>query len=311
MSYIDGMQARAFEALDRLFEGVTEVIYTDFPDYNNVGDSAIAVGQQHYLAERGIAVREVYSAPTLDPSVFGSRTPVLLQGGGNFGGLYPVFSEHRYRLAERLPEATPLLQAPQSVHFTSAATKQEFVVRMAARRSLRIAVRDRASLHEIQSATPQALLAPDCVHVLGHLRAPAPSQPFIVLARRDDESADPHHQNNWVDWRRDPASLAVTSYLGWKSTRVPALRRALRKAPNRWAARAERRLQLGITRLAPGETIVTDRLHAMLIGLQMGRRVIAVDNNNQKLANYASAWFADLKPNLEFAPSLADAVERV
>ncbi len=43
--------------------------------------------------------------------------------------------------------------------------------------------------------------------------------------------------------------------------------------------------------LSSGETIVTDRLHAMLIGLQMGRSVIAVDNNNQKLSKYADTWF--------------------
>lgn len=67
----------------------------------------------------------------------------------------------------------------------------------------------------------------------------------------------------------------------------------------------------GVSVLSAGETIVTDRLHAMLIGLQMGRRVIAVDNNNHKLSAYASTWFTDLSLPLEFVGSLEEGVALV
>jgi hypothetical protein len=48
-------------------------------------------------------------------------------------------------------------------------------------------------------------------------------------------------------------------------------------------------------------------LHAMLIGLQMGRSVIAIDNNNRKLSKYAETWFGATSPDVRFAKSFADA----
>jgi pyruvyl transferase EpsO len=59
--------------------------------------------------------------------------------------------------------------------------------------------------------------------------------------------------------------------------------------------------------LSLGETIVTDRLHGMLIGLQMGRSVVAIDNNNFKLTKYADTWFGATQPDVRFANSFEDA----
>ena len=68
-------------------------------------------------------------------------------------------------------------------------------------------------------------------------------------------------------------------------------------------------MERGVRLLSPGETIVTDRLHAMLLALQMGRRVIAIDNANGKLTSYARTWFADGRAPVVFAEDLAHAAE--
>lgn len=304
------LQHRSFTALSTLHRGIDRLVLTDFPDYENIGDSVIALGQAEFWRRSGITVDAAYSWRTISPRVFESKIPVAIQGGGNFGGLYPQHSEHRYRLAEQLDPGTLLIQEPQSVHFATDADRRAFATRMAPRRRLRMAVRDRVSLDAVVGLVEDVMLAPDSVHMLGALDAPPPSRRVLHLLRRDDESAGPGSVETAVDW---PA-MTFTDRLRQRVKRTVlegAVTRTMNRSADRWFADAERRLATGISLLAPGETIVTDRLHAMLIALQMGRRVIAIDNANGKLTSYAATWFGDLELPLTFAPDVPHAMEMV
>ena len=309
--FIDVMQRRSSAALAALHDGVDSLVLTDFPDYENIGDSVIALGQAEFWRRAGIQVESAYSWGTISPKVYDSRIPVAIQGGGNFGGLYPQHSEHRYRLAERLRPETLLIQEPQSVHFASGADRDEFARRMAVRPGLRLAVRDTASLAAVRDLVPDAILAPDSVHMLGRLSAAAPTQQTVHLLRRDDESALPAGAGaKAVDW---PA-MTFADRLARRLRRTfleGAVTRRMNRTTDRWFADAATRLATGVALLSPGETIVTDRLHAMLIGLQMGRRVIAIDNANGKLTSYAGTWLEDLDVPLSFAPDLPTATAMV
>ncbi|WP_425841094.1 polysaccharide pyruvyl transferase family protein [Microbacterium sp. PA5] len=320
-AYIERMQQASFDALARLHEGVDELILTDFPDYENIGDSLIALGQAEFWRRAGIRVAATYSWMTIDDRVHSSTIPVAIQGGGNFGGLYPQHSAHRYRLAEHLREDTLLIQEPQSVHFASADDHDQFRRRMATRTALRLAVRDRTSLATVAPSVPGAFLAPDSVHMLGALDAPAPVQDLLFVLRRDAESAlvgragpggVPHSDAaaDSVDWPAmtlgDRARRRLT-----RIVREGALTRRMNRTTARWFADAETRLETGIALLSAGETIVTDRLHAMLLALQMGRRVIAIDNANGKLSSYVDTWMTDLDAPLQLVSDLSAAREAV
>lgn len=310
-SYIDEMQHRSFAALSQLHTGISSLVLTDFPDYENIGDSVIALGQAEFWRQSGIGVEATYSWRTISPRVYESHVPVAIQGGGNFGGLYPQHSEHRYRLAEELRPDTLLIQEPQSVHFATARDRFDFAARMAPRARLRLAVRDTASFTEVSGLVPSVVLAPDSVHMLGRLDAAAPSRAAVYLLRRDQESAqsDPL-PGDAVDWPAMTFSDRLAQRVR-RSVQEGAVTRTMNRSTDRWFADAAKRLQTGVDLLAPGETIVTDRLHAMLIGLQMGRRVIAIDNANGKLSSYASTWFDDLDVPLTFAADVSSAREAV
>ncbi|MET0303626.1 MAG: polysaccharide pyruvyl transferase family protein [Microbacteriaceae bacterium] len=304
------LRRRSLHALSTLHHGVHRLVLTDFPDYANIGDSVIALGQAEYWRQAGIVVEATYSWRTIAPRVYESAVPVAIQGGGNFGGLYPQHGEHRYRLAERLRPDTELIQEPQSVHFATDADRQEFATRMATRRRLRMAVRDRASLEAVRDLVPDVILAPDSVHMLGRLDSAPPTRAVVHLLRRDDESAGPGSDAHAVDW---PA-MTFTDRLRRRLSRTVfegAVTRTMNRSTERWFADASKRLATGIALLSPGETIVTDRLHAMLIALQMGRRVIAIDNANGKLTSYAATWLDDLDLPLEFAADGPAATEMV
>jgi exopolysaccharide biosynthesis predicted pyruvyltransferase EpsI len=303
MSYLETMRGRAEAAFVHLHRGVTELHFTQFPDHKNAGDSAIALAQAKFWRDHGIDVRTTSSVGTMPRRVRDSAIPVLIQGGGNLGGLYPVVNESRYDLAEHLPSETLLIQAPQSVVFPEPSDQEAFVRRFASRRRLRVAVRDQASFDLVRDHVDDLTLSPDAVHLLGAIVAPEPTQGRIVIARTDDETAGRPVGSRSTDWRADPVDLRAHEWLGWRAAKYPMLKPLLESSQEAWMRRAERRFAAAVRTIASGETVVTDRLHAMLIALQMGRPVIAIDNNNRKLSNYAETWFGDLQPPLTFVQS--------
>ncbi|ROR82420.1 pyruvyl transferase EpsO [Plantibacter flavus] len=304
MPYLETMRRRAEASFVELHRGVTELHYTQFPDHRNSGDSAIALGQSRFWKDHGIAVRTTSSAGSMPERVRDSSIPVVIQGGGNLGGLYPVLSDARYELAERLPADTLLIQAPQSVVFPTEADRRAFSRRFATRPRLRVAVRDQASFDLLHDEVEDLSLSPDAVHLLGPICAPEPTQRRIVIARTDEETTGGLVGTESADWPRDPVDLRAHEWLGWRAAKHPALKPLMERDHAAWMRRAERRFGAAVRLIARGEVVITDRLHAMLIGLQMGRRVIAIDNNNRKLSNYAETWFGDLQPTLSFEHTL-------
>lgn len=314
MSFIDHMYTLTAQKLDYLYRGVDHVIFTDFPDYPNVGDSAIALGNLTYWQQAGVGVESVYALTTLAPSTYRSTTSVVINGGGNLGGLYPPISSHRYTLAERLQPETLLIQASQSVDFVSEVDRMWFTKSMAARPNMRIAVRDANSLKTVGPVQGETLLCPDSAHMLGAIASPPPAQTALFLARRDDESAV---GGGWtgletVDWPTDFRGPAAMSWLRWRLWRfMPRWKAVLNNTPAKWQRLATRRLERGLNILSRGEIVVTDRLHAMLLALHMGREVVAIDNANRKLSNYAETWFGNAQPALSFVKSVDDAQRKL
>ncbi|MGU3410354.1 polysaccharide pyruvyl transferase family protein [Microbacterium sp. M1A1_1b] len=297
MGPVAALQQRTKERLQVLHAGVTSVVLTDFPDYGNIGDSAIALGQRRFWDESGVELTKVQSQPTLTRSTLHSMTAVAINGGGNLGGLYPNSDAHRYRLAAELPSQTLLIQEPQTVHFASESSRREFEDRFASRPNTRIAGRDHATLATLSLLMDGVVLSPDPVHMLGFLPSPDPIQKEVALRRNDGESTG--RLIDGLDWPPDPWDLNVLRWWANRSAEVPPIKNLFQRKPATWMEKAERRLARGIAYLSQGETIVTDRLHAMLLGLQMGRRVVATDNSYGKLSAYAETWLTGFGSQLD------------
>lgn len=308
MDYCEQMQATAFEKYKVLYDGVTELVYADFPDHPNVGDAAIVLGQFAFYDRASIAVQRAYCIGTLSKELYKSRIPVVITGGGNIAGFFQGIDRFRNRLGSELRESTLLIQAPQSIHFRSEDARREFAEQFAARSALRMSVREREGLEALSGMMDRVQLAPDAVHHLGPISAPDPVAKVAVLARKDQESAGHRVQGAATfDWPRDPFPLHQQASLRWKTKYFGPFGRVLNPSVDSWRRLAERRLARGIELLSVGEYVVTDRLHAMLIALQMGRPVVAVDNNNRKLTKYAETWFGATQPPVRFADSFESA----
>jgi exopolysaccharide biosynthesis predicted pyruvyltransferase EpsI len=306
-SYIDAMAHRAHTGFAKLFDGVERVTFTDFPEGPNVGDTAIALGTLKFFESANIQVLGIYCIATLSKKVFDSVDPVYINGGGNIG-LYAHCDRHRFRIAEGLRAGTKIIQGPQSINFASEAQRFAFVQRFGSRNDVVIAARDEPSRQLLGSLglRSEIALVPDAVHLLGAIDAPAPTVKTVFLTRKDAEAAD-SQAIRAVDWPHEEWLKRTACDLRWRSEPWPVLARALNPSIRGWRRIADLRLKRGVAVLAPAETVVTDRLHAMLIALQMGRSVIAVDNNNRKLSKYSETWFGATSPDVRFANSFADA----
>lgn len=303
-AFIKAMQECSVSILDELHRGIGDFKVVDFPDHDNVGDSAIYLGQLAYWHRSGRRPLAVFSKNTVAASSL-RGVDVLIHGGGNFGGLYPEHSALRYGLAGQLDPSQLLIQLPQSVVFVSGQDRQDYLSSLGARATARVAVRDQASAESLAGSAGQVLLAPDSVHALGHVDAPAATQEIVWLKRQDKESAGGPEQLG-ADWPALglPERLSARLRVRGAGPLAPA---RFNKSPEAWAQQAHTRFQRGVEQLSVGETIITDRLHAMLMGLQMGRRVIAVDNSVQKLSRYLGTWFGDLDAPVELVESFDEA----
>jgi pyruvyl transferase EpsO len=312
MPYIEDMRERTKSGMRALFDGVSALHWTDFPDHHNVGDSAIALGQLAFLQAEQIKIKDIYCIGTLPTDLRRlDSDDVLINGGGNIGGHYRKIDDHRYGLSRDLAGHKRLIQGPQSLSFPTEEARQEFIEAFVTRRNLRFSGRDREAVsvfNEMRGAT-EAHLVPDAVHMLGHIPAPAATQSIVVLARIDSESAGRRGvPEGAVDWPREDLIRQFTTRVRWKARFLGPGARAVNPSIAGWERLASMRLQRGLSILAAGETVITDRLHAMLLSLQLGRRVIAVDNNNRKLSKYAETWFEDQQPDLRFAHTFAEAL---
>lgn len=293
--------------LDPLIPAGSACALVDFPNHPNVGDSAIYLGELAYLYRRGCSVRYVSDWETYDRDALRRALPtgvILIHGGGNFGDLYPRHQQLRQALLRDFPDRR-IVQLPQSVHFDDPAAWEASRAVFSAHPDFHLVVRDRFSLDLVQHGydTPTHL-CPDMAFLLElpPFQSASARLDATVLSRTDGEKATAadsglarHGQIQVVDWLDEPAPRDGWLYQWanarsrWPRTRWPrsAIAWAQRTATHRMAAQ---RLERGLRLIHGGRVLVTDRLHALILGWMSGVPVFHVDNRYRKLANVLSTW---------------------
>jgi exopolysaccharide biosynthesis predicted pyruvyltransferase EpsI len=273
----------------------------DFPDYANVGDSAIWLGTTAYFnAHRGRGPRYVSSIDAFSEAALRASVPegpIFVQGGGNFGDLWPRHQEFREHLLERFPDRE-IIQLPQSIHFDDPARAADAARTIARHGNFRLFVRDRPS-HEFAVAQfdCETALCPDMALFLGPLDRGVPEVDVLYLLRTDKERAvtDTAGRADYTsrvdDWLVErPHSVGARKLLRvMREVREGRWDRlALRAASYDTAARA--RVLRGCRLLSFGRIVITDRLHAHLLSLLLGIPHAVLDNSYGKLGGFLDAW---------------------
>ncbi len=276
----------------------------DFPNYSNVGDSAIWLGELCYLQ----TLPKVKIVAAEDLSVMSRRLPdlpdgtlILISGGGNLGDLWPQHQALRERLIEHYQHHR-IIQLPQSIHFQDKRNEARCRKVFNKHRDFHLLVRDHVSLDFARQIYQGPIhLCPDMALYLGKLsRTVAPSHPIFCLLRSDKEKlASPHSPsvgNTEVacnDWLEEATSLSHQAISWVQKKRIrPLFPHAFfhKTRLNLYNHLAQKRLHRGCNLLCTGRAVITDRLHGHILCTMLEIPHVVLDNIYRKIGNFRDTW---------------------
>jgi exopolysaccharide biosynthesis predicted pyruvyltransferase EpsI len=273
----------------------------DHPNHFNAGDLLIYQGELAYLERLGIAAAYVCTTFSYDRSVLAQRMgvgPLLLHGGGNFGDRYPKYQRLRERAIEQHSHRK-IVQLPQTIEFKEGAALDRAQRIYSQHPDLTLMMRDKSGFAHARELFPQnnVVYCPDMAFGAGSLRATAaPKDDIVLLKRKDGESI--YSDNELPDilraaYRTD-WHVSTSGNLKWWP--VTVVNQLVHHAPSvrnlvypmaRWAFDWQGAIIVdnAVRILSRGKVVVTDRLHAAIYSMLMGKNVVMVDNANRKISN--------------------------
>ena len=284
------------------------VALVDFPNYPNVGDSAIWLGTMAALRRLGCRVaftcdRRLYSRRALERRL-PAGSPILLQGGGNFGDLWPEHQLFRERVIADFPDR-PIVQMPVSIAFQTASAEEQARATLQRHERLTILCRDAGSRsYASENYRARVMLCPDAALGLARRSRPRPTRDVTLLARTDKEALEHLPQLPGVhaeDWTSAPGEPGYRRWwergvrLSQRLQRADAKRDWLRgtsQAALRLLFRslARQRLEFGYQLVGSGRVLVTDRLHGHILALLLGVPHVVVETGYGKVRGFYEAF---------------------
>jgi pyruvyl transferase EpsO len=315
---MDGLKQR-LRRIAEVMPPARPIVYLDYPVHDNVGDLLIHQGAEAFLSDFGYDVVGRFSIHdfcnvrrtgeplvTFKPSIRDLDTLVArhgcglaLHGGGNLGDLWPHFQMFREMLIARYAD-TPIVILPQSVHFVKAAERARAARIFGRHRQLYTFVRDAESLAFIREDCGGAgEIMPDMAHQLWgrsaflSARTTEPSG-TLIQRRRDKESrnrtAGGAAAFDWDDLKGQGDAFALRALRKWQTIDNP-LRHVIANH-TLWRIYRDRLVQRAVDRFRPCDRIDTDRLHGMILGALMKKKVRYREGTYGKLHRYAGLWLA-------------------
>jgi pyruvyl transferase EpsO len=272
-----------------------------FPNYPNVGDSAIWLGTKAWLKRNGLTLVYVSDHRTYARERLARRIGtgvILLNGGGNFGDLYPPVQSFRERVISDFP-GNPIIQLPQSICFQRREALERARRVLDAHPRLTLLLRDEHSLEIARRAfQARSLLCPDMAIALGPMSRRGAARHERLWLLRNDQEALPQHRDGLVhreavDWNTE-TEQPLRRLVFFLTTQMRAHPRKLAWLDGIITACFDRlardRLIRGCRLLSQGDTVVTDRLHGHVLSLLLGIRHVVLDNNDGKVKSFYEAW---------------------
>jgi len=300
------------------------VALVDFPHHDNIGDTAIWMGERALLRDLAaevvsVADEDSYSATRIRRAI-GPDGVVLLHGGGSFGDLWPLRQAFRERVIVDFPDHR-IVQLPQTVSVNGPQALRSMRSRVQAHGGVVLLVRDHVSAETCRlQLGVTADVVPDAAFALGPLPRPCRATTAVLcLARSDHEAAGPVSQSVpgvvVLDWFTGLGSSSLRRRLQVRGRRLAAA--GVARAPVSrlvlgpvWEAGFDRaarhRLDLGTRLLSRGEVVVTDRLHGHILSLLLGIPHVVVDTRRGKVGAFIEA-FTENSPLVHRAANFAEA----
>lgn len=292
-------------SIEKIQDGEQEYSLLDYPAYNNIGDSAIWLGQREALGEIFkknpcyVASQQDYKK---DIHTFCKKGIIFINGGGNFGDLWPNHQIFRLRLLEDYPDRK-IVQLPQSIHFSGTKLLEKTKITIGNHKDFYLYVRDQNSF---DFATKEfdcpVYLAPDAAHCIRSYISETPKHEIFSLVRTDKESSIPNLHDLLLsygsvsDWENidehfyKNEGMLDSFFRRHAQYKFPSSKLMMWYRARIYDRRAKKAVEKGTRLLSQGKLVISDRLHAHIICCLMGKHHISIDNANGKVGRYIHKW---------------------
>jgi pyruvyl transferase EpsO len=307
VSVMRSLKQRLRELLRVVPEG-SRVALLDGPVHRNVGDLLIERGTEQFLADHGMRV--VYRASVHDYRTRPARRAleragiVLCHGGGHLGDLYPHHQVLRERVVRDFSDRRVVI-LPQSVKFLSTERLARAAEAFRGHPDLHLYVRDVPSLEAARELLERRVtLLPDMAHYLWPLsptRNVQNSRGTLFLMRADRETAHIpaqllRHRHRFVDWHQVlPLHAHALTAVCAASFRLAATLGCASAVRAPWRVTADALIRRGVEVFLRHRSVVTSRLHGMILALLLERTCVVLDNSYGKVSSYYRAWLGDVR----------------
>lgn len=302
------------ELANKIEKAILPLITGDYvlyglPYYNNIGDTLIWNGERELLKKVPYKCLGVCSWCDYPKTKLPEDVTVLITGGGYFGDLW------RRGWQEVIDGIAPLrnnriIVMPCSVFYENTEIRDNDAEFLAGFPNLKILVRDRASLEYIRKYFKNDVeLVPDMAFFMNEralLRygRRKPVKNVLYFKRNDKELVDnglqiPERDFEIHDWApmervhfKEKVFVKLRNYSYYLTKISPRLSSfTFHKLYS--AIYRPHMTALGLQQLSSYRKIYTTRLHAMILGVMLGREVYFIDNSYGKISSYYDTWLSD------------------
>jgi pyruvyl transferase EpsO len=281
------------------------IILLDYPVHGNIGDLLIWLGEIEFFKRHGKQLLGQYNIDNIGKrarSMLEECSTICFHGGGNLGDLWPRHQKFREQVIREYPNKRIVI-FPQSVYFGDRQELDKACTILKKHPDLHIFLRDKNSLSLLQDKRlPNLVLCPDMAHALWKkTHAPSSTQTTsLYLLRRDKESANllpeiESMRTDSSDWEDILTGWTRRAYLfGLRINEIDSEKvNDLIPVFYIWRTVSNIMVNRAIDLFAPHTTIVTNRLHAVILATLLGRQVFAYDNSYGKISSYVDCWMSD------------------
>jgi pyruvyl transferase EpsO len=298
-----------------LFELITADYWLlDVPYYRNIGDILIWEGTEQFLKKTGF--RCIYKAShyTFKQRTIGGDTIILLQGGGNFGDLWPQHHNFKRKIIESYPE-NRIIILPQTVYYTDKDKLLSDAALFANHKHLTICARDSRSYAVLKEYFPNnsVLLVPDMAFCISPNTIKRfqkkPQDKTLFLKRKDKElnngieysqyTGEQFDAFDWPPMERKTISLYLLQRLLGASRRFPVLFPELTGVYASLFFKPAM-IKAGVRFLSKYSKIYTTRLHGAILCCLLGKPFVFFDNSYGKNSDFFETWLSDLDEHIKF-----------
>jgi len=275
----------------------SDICYIDYPVYSNGGDLLIMKGTEAFFKENGIRVRARYSAFDFPDGLSVPKDYILvLQGGGNFGDLYPVHQKLRERVVAGYPNNRVVI-LPQTIHYKDVREFDRTADILNRHKDVHLFVRDTLSLEMAKDKFKRCgvYLSPDMAHQLWPIRGGGePARELLRFMRTDIEKTAGQDGLTFegagddLDWS--------TLYSRTEHRSIRAIGKVLRISKGKlpvgvlWSKYSDRLVSKAVERFAQYRTVQTSRLHGHILSCLMDKPNVLYDNAYGKNGRYYRCW---------------------